>query len=182
MSYDSTVQPAVESRRQQLFWTNQLLLVAAAVALCHCFQWTWLRTLTQSANLAFDSWFGVYMQPLSPTTITFQGLTYSYQVSCTFADVWCGLVPLLWFRGRSVISNVFWLMLWALGLFVFNVTRLSFSDILFAQGLPWWLAHSIFSGICYYFVWRIARPFIAAQSRSGIPGHLPPTVAANTSA
>jgi hypothetical protein len=164
MSYDVRVQPAVESRRQQLVWINQLLLVAAAVALCHCFQWTWLRALTQDANLAFDSWFGVYMQPLTPTTITFHGLTYSYQVSCTFVDVWCGLIPLLWFRFQSVLWNVCWLMLWAVSLFAFNITRLSLSDILFAYGVPWWLAHGIFSGICYYLVWRVARVAIAAQA------------------
>jgi hypothetical protein len=65
---------------------------------------------------------------------------------------------------QSLAWNVCWLVLWALGLFGFNITRLSFSDILFAHGVPWWLAHSLFSGLCYYLVWRVARLAIAAQS------------------
>jgi hypothetical protein len=106
------------------------------------------------------------MQPLSATTISFRGVTYSYQLSCTFVDVWCGLVPLLWLKSRPIAWNVGWLMFWAVSLFVFNIARLSLSDVLFAYGVPWWLAHSIFSGVCYYFVWRIARAVIAAQPAS----------------
>ena len=158
------VRPAVESRRQQLVWINQLLLVAAAVALCHCFQWTWLRALTQRANLAVDAWFGVYMQPLSATVISFHGLVYRYEVSCTFADVWCGLIPLIWVKRRSVPWSLCWLLLWAAVLFVFNIARLSFSDVLFAYGIPWWLAHGMFSGLCYYLVWRAARAVITAEA------------------
>jgi len=161
MSYDVRVQPAVESRRQQLVWIDQLLLIAAAVAFCHCLQWMWLRALTQYANLAVDSWFGVYMHPLSPTTITFQGVLYQYQVSCTFVDVWFGLIPLIWLKRQSVLWNVCWLSFWALGLFTFNVARLSLSDILFAHGMPWSIAHNVFSGVCYYLVWRVARAAIA---------------------
>lgn len=168
MSYNVRVQPAVQDRRRQLLW-KKVLLVAAAVALCHCFQWTWLRALTQNANLAVDAWFGVHMQPVDATTIAFRGLLYQYQVSCTFIDVWFGLVPLLWLKRESIASNFSWLTLWAVGLFVFNIARLSFSDILFARGLPWWLAHSVFSGVCYYLVWRVARLAIGAQASGSSP-------------
>jgi hypothetical protein len=163
MSYDMGVRPAVESRRQQLGWLNRLFLVALAVALCHCFAWTWLRALTQQSNLAVDALFGVYMQPLTATTISFQGVFYHYQVSCTFVDVWFGLIPLIWMKQQSVQWNVCWLSGWAVGLFVFNVARLSLSDILFAYGIPWWLAHAAFSGVCYYFVWRVAQEAMASQ-------------------
>jgi hypothetical protein len=167
MSCDIGVQPAVASRRQQLVWINRLLLVAAAVAFCHCFQWMWLRALTQNANLTVDSWFGVYMHPLSATTITFRGLVYRYQVSCTLLDVWFGLIPLLWSQRRSNSWNIGHLMLWAGVLFVFNILRLSISDVLFAHGLPWWLAHGAFSGVCYYVVWRAARLAMLREAPTG---------------
>ena len=164
MSSDIRVQPAVEGRRRQLLGINQLLLIALAVALCHCFRWNWLRALTQSANLGVDSWFGVYMQALSPTTITYRGLLYQYQISCTFVDVWFGLVPILWLKRQSIPWNVCWLMVWALSLLVVNISRLSLSDVLFAYGVPWWVAHSIMSGLCYYLVWCVARRAISAHS------------------
>ena len=168
MSYDVKVQPAVENRRQQLVWLNQALLIVAAVTLCHSFQWMWLRALTQSANLALDSWFGVHMQALSATIITFRGVVYRYQVSCTLVDVWFGLIPLLWVKLQSASWNVIRLMLWAVGLFLFNIARLSLSDIVFAHGVPWWLAHSVFSGVCYYFIWRVVRAAMAVDKL----GHL----------
>lgn len=153
-----------ENRRLHLLWLNQLLMVIAAVALCHCFQWTWLRALTQQSNLAVDAWFGVHMQPLTATTISFHGLIYRYEVSCTFVDVWFGLIPLIWWKGQSSLWNVCWLLLWALALFTFNIARLSFSDILFAYGMPWSFAHSVLSGVCYYLVWRVARHVIDSQA------------------
>jgi hypothetical protein len=164
MSYSLLNQPAVSTRRrQQLIWLNRWLSVACAVALCHSFQWTWLCALTQRANLALDSWFGVIMQPLTATTIEFHGVLYQYQVSCTFADVWCGLVPLIWMRSKSGAWNAAWLALWAIGLFVFNIARLSLSDLLFAHGMSWALAHSVLGGVCYYVVWVLAKPFVAAN-------------------
>lgn len=154
-------QPAASlRRRQQLLRLNRWLMVAFAVALCHSFHWMWLCALTQRANLAVDSWFGVIMQPLTATTIEFRGVLYQYKVSCTFVDVWCGLIPLLWMRRKSVQWNVAWLGIWALGLFAFNIARLSLSDILFAHGVSWTLAHSVLGGVCYYLVWLIAKPFI----------------------
>ena len=43
--------------------------------------------------------------------------------------------------------------LMALALFAFNVFRLSVSDVLFAVGLPWDLAHNVISGFAYFLVW-----------------------------
>jgi hypothetical protein len=103
------------------------------------------------------------MQPLTATTIEFRGVLYQYQVSCTFADVWCGLIPLIWIRSKSIQWNAAWLALWAIGLFMFNIARLSLSDILFAHGMSWTLAHSVLGGVCYYVVWLTAKPFITAN-------------------
>jgi len=176
MFYSVGVQPAVQNRRLQLLWLNQLLAVIAAVALCHCFQWTWLRALTQLSNLTVDAWFGVHMQPLTATTISFQGLLYRYEVSSTFVDVWFGLLPLIWFKRQSIRWNICWVLLWAASLFVFNIARLSFSDILFAWGVPWSLAHSVLSGVCYYFVWRVARLAIDSQEMRSPDAALSPSV------
>lgn len=158
-----------KSSRVHMDWLNRWLSVAFAVALCHCFEWTRLCALTQTANLALDSWFGVYMQPLTATTIQFRGLLYHYQVSCTFVDVWCGLVPLLWKRSQLIVWNVGWLATWALGLFAFNIVRLSVSDVLFAQGMSWTVAHSVLGGFCYYLVWLVAKPFMATNSEAAQP-------------
>lgn len=155
--------PVADSGGREI-WLSRWLSVALAVALCHCFDWMWLCALTQRANLAMDALFGVYMQPLTATTIQFNGLLYQYRVSCTFADVWCGLIPLIWMRAKSIPWNLGWLVVWALALFMFNVARLSVSDVLFAHGIPWTLAHSVLGGVCYYFVWLAAKPFIMAPA------------------
>jgi hypothetical protein len=38
-------------------------------------------------------------------------------------------------------------------LLVFNVFRLSLSDVLFSIGVPWWLAHSALGGAAWFVVW-----------------------------
>jgi len=130
------------------------LLAAFAVAVCYCFQWEWLRHLTASANVWLDSLAGVYLQRLSPDTVAWQGQLYRYAVACTFADVWCGALAFLWRMGENFRRNVVVIAGWSVLLFAFNIFRLSLSDVLFAQGLSWNVAHNVLSGIAYFAVWQ----------------------------
>src|SRR5438045_3008292 len=76
--------------------TIRFALVALAVAGCYLFRWEWLRFLTSEANLLLDRAAGLRLERLSFDTVRWHGNRYQYQIACTFADVWCGAVPLLW--------------------------------------------------------------------------------------
>jgi hypothetical protein len=128
-------------------------LVAAAVGICYLFEWRWLRALTLQLNTLLDGLVGVHLQRVSFDTVVWRGATYKYRIACTFADVWCGAIPLLWNLRRSVVRNVSYVVAIGAAMIVFNVVRLSFSDVLFARGLSWDLAHNVVSGISYYLVW-----------------------------
>jgi hypothetical protein len=128
-------------------------LVPLAVAICYCFEWRQLRFLTSEANLRVDLLAGISLQRLSYDTLAWRGVLYRYENACTFVDVWFGCLPLLWQWGRGLIKNVLFFSGMALALFAFNVFRLSVSDVLFAVGLPWDLAHNVISGLAYFLVW-----------------------------
>jgi hypothetical protein len=59
----------------------------------------------------------------------------------------------MWSLRRSMLHNVGYVLLVGLGMIVFNVLRLSISDVLFALGMSWDLAHNVVSGISYFLVW-----------------------------
>jgi hypothetical protein len=140
----------------------RFMLVAVAVLLCYQFRWDWLRYWTSELNLRLDALAGVHLQRLSHETVAWGGKIYNYSIACTFADVFCGSIPLLWNLRKNVGYNFGRIAIWALVLFVFNVVRLSFSDVMFAQGLSWDLAHNVVSGISYFLIWIYLwknRPF-----------------------
>lgn len=140
----------------------RFLLVALAVLISYLFRWDWLRYLTSELNLRLDALAGVYLQRLSHDTVMFGGQTYHYVNACAFADVLCGSFPLLWNLRKTVAQNLVRCGIYALVLIAFNVFRLSFSDVLFAKGLSWDLAHNVVSGLSYFLVWTYlwkTRPF-----------------------
>ena len=128
-------------------------VAALAVAVSYCFRWGVLRYLTSEANLRLDLLAGIHLQRLSSDTVLWRGALYRYENACTFVDVWFGSTALLWSLRRSVVWNLSLLATVALGMFCFNVFRLSVSDVLFAAGLSWDLAHNVISGISYFVVW-----------------------------
>lgn len=128
-------------------------LAAVAVAFSYCFRWEFLRFLTSEANLRFDSLFGIHLQRISADTVMWRGVVYHYENACTFVDVFFGSIPLLWNLRRTIVENVLFLTVVAGGMFFYNVFRLSVSDVLFAAGLPWDLAHNVISGLTYFVVW-----------------------------
>ena len=131
----------------------RLALVPLAIGLCYCFKWGPLRFLTSEGNLRLDSLTGIALERVSYDTVRWRGVLYSYENACTFVDVWFGCLPLLWDVRRSCTRNLVFFALVALGLFAFNIVRLSFSDMLFAVGVPWDLAHNVISGVAYFLVW-----------------------------
>lgn len=126
---------------------------ALAVAFSYCFRWEFLRFLTSEANLRMDLLFGIHLHRISPDVVMWRGILYRYENACTFVDVWFGSIALLWNLRRSIIHNISFLVAVAMGMFCFNVFRLSVSDVLFAAGLPWDWAHNVISGISYFVVW-----------------------------
>lgn len=153
-----------------VFYTFEVLvrfaLVPVAVALCYCFRWEVLRYLTSEANLRLDLLAGLHLQRLSLDTVQWRGSVYHYENACTFVDVWFGAIPLLWNLQRRVAANLGFFAQFAIALFVFNVFRLSLSDVLFSAGLNWDLAHNVVSGIAYFAVWVWIwrhRPFLKAS-------------------
>jgi hypothetical protein len=137
-------------------------LVAIGVLICYQFEWHWLRYLTSELNLRLDALAGVHLQRVSHDTVMWGGRTYHYVNSCTFADVICGAVPLLWNLRKTITQNLARIVMVGVVLIAFNVFRLSVSDVLYAQGLSWNLAHNVISGVSYFLVWTYLwrnRPF-----------------------
>jgi hypothetical protein len=137
-------------------------LVPVAIAICYCFHWRALRFLTSELNMRLDWLGGIHLERVSYDMVRWRGLLYRYENACTFVDVWFGCLPLLWDLRRRLTANLAFFATLAVALFAFNVVRLSFSDVLFAVGIPWDLAHNAVSGIAYFVVWVAVwrlRPF-----------------------
>lgn len=154
---NNAVQPVDSEvhRLQRAETITRYALVCAAVLLCYAFSWHWLERITADANSAADRLFGVTVERISPVAVVIAGRTFHYVTACTMADVFCGTIPLLWSLRRRWTTNVAILCAAAIALFWFNVLRLTLSDVLFAYGANWDLAHGIVAGLSYYVIWRL---------------------------
>jgi hypothetical protein len=130
----------------------RIVLCAVGVLLCYCFRWEWLRYLTSELNMRLDDLAGVHLERVAKDVVLWRGEVYWYTNGCAFADVWCGAIPLVWNLRRNIAANLLRIAIFSIVLLIFNVVRLSFSDILFAQGVPWWLAHEAVAGVAYFVV------------------------------
>ena len=128
-------------------------LCVVAVVLCYQFSWSWLRALTATLNVALDSLVGVRLERVAPDLVLWKGQLYRYVIACTMADVWCGALPLLWNARRPVAWNLARSLLFGAAVIVFNIFRLSLSDVLFAWGVNWDLAHGVIAGLAYFAIW-----------------------------
>ena len=148
----------------------RVLLAALAVVICYQLRWDLLRFITLELNLRLDALAGVTLQRVSPDTVLWNGTTYRYVIACCFADVWCGAIPLIWDLRRTIRSNIARIVVFGIVLVAFNVFRLSVSDVLFANGIPWDFAHGIIGGLAYFavFVWiwnrKSWRAFVATPN------------------
>ena len=152
-SYRIARQTALRSSYPEL-WLR-LCLAGLAVAISCCFQWNSLRFLTSELNLKLDALAGVHWQRVTFDTLMWHGTLYRYENACTFIDVFFGAIPLLWRTQRNIGWNLGMVITFAGGLLLFNVVRLSISDVLFAAGISWDVAHNLISGISYFAVWMV---------------------------
>jgi hypothetical protein len=128
-------------------------LVPIAVGICYLLGWHWLRHLTLEWNLGLDALAGIHLQRLSSETVLWRSEIYRYEIACTMADVWCGALPLIWSLRKSIGANIAYALLFGIVIIGFNVFRLTVSDVLFAIGIPWDLAHNVISGVSYFLIW-----------------------------
>ncbi len=138
-------------------------LAGLAVAFCYCFHWTLLRYLTSEFNLRLDRLAGISLIRTSSDTVMWRGALYYYGNACTFVDVWCGAIPLIWNLRRTIFSNLATIAILAVVLFFYNVFRLSVSDVLFADGVPWYWSHGLIAGFSYFGVWLWVRRRLNAE-------------------
>jgi hypothetical protein len=78
---------------------------------------------------------------------------FQFGTSCTFVDVCAGALPLLWRRQLTVIENIWALGVAVMALMLFNVLRLTVSQLLHAQGISWDVADGVVGGFSYFLVW-----------------------------
>ena len=142
-----------DRRATELF--IRFLLAALAVGICYCFEWTFLRGLTMTLNARVDALAGVVLQPLSSTQVMWNGGVYRYVIACTFADVWCAALPLVWDFRVGLPANLKFVAIFTVGLFAFNVFRLSLSDVVVAHRVPWDWGHNVVGGVAYFAVWEV---------------------------
>jgi len=130
---------------------KRLPLVLAAVVACYQFNWDSLRYLTSEVALRFAELRGFPAERLGPDLISWNGGLYQFGIACTFADVFCGAVPLVWGSGAACnIRNIVGL---AAALFVFNLIRRCLTDLVFSAGAPWPVADQAIGGAAYFAVW-----------------------------
>ncbi|HVZ18672.1 MAG TPA: hypothetical protein VG897_16240 [Terriglobales bacterium] len=169
-----TIAPNPQRDWIQSGFVLRCFLAGVGVLMCYQFRWDWLRYLTSEANLRVDALLGISMQRISSDTLLWNGHVYRYVIACTFADVWCGALAFLWIRSRSITNNVVTLLEFTIGLFAFDVLRLSVSDYLCAHGVSWNLGHNVVGGICYFLVWKwLQRNRSAVEMKRAQPNSVP---------
>jgi len=133
----------------------RLPLVLAAVLLCYQFEWTGLRYLTSEVALRFAEWRGFAANRLGTDLIAWNGERFRFGIGCTFADVFCGAIPLIWVRSFGAPRNILNIGVLAVGLLGFNLLRRTLTDLIFgfAAWVPWPVLDQAIGGLSYFAVW-----------------------------
>jgi hypothetical protein len=134
-----------------LLW--RLPLVFVAVLACYRFDWMWLRLLTSEAALRFAEWRGFSVERLGPDLIAWNAGRFQFGIACTFVDVFCGAIPLIWMRAWRIDRNLLAIGGLAAAIAVFNLLRRMGTDLAFSLGVPWAVADAVFGGLGYFVVW-----------------------------
>src|ERR1044072_5539212 len=98
----------------------RLVLSFLAVVVCYRFEWMWLKAITADLNLRLDHLAGVPLERVSLDTVRLETEPFRYVIACTFADVWCAALALVWNPRQSAARNVGFLGVFTAGLFVLN--------------------------------------------------------------
>jgi hypothetical protein len=130
--------------------TARVLLVPVFVAVCHLYDWSWLRVLTTVTLVQISAMLGVSMQRMGPDVIRVAGISAQFVVSCTMIDAFFGAIPLLWRTTISWPQNLLRLSGVAAAVFGLNIFRLELGFIAMTKGVPWWLAHEVVAGVAYF--------------------------------
>jgi len=125
-------------------------LVPFFVVICYQFDWVGWRSFTCDALLKISSWIGFPVVRVSPWAFTANGHAYLFVISCTALDAFFGSIPLLWRLSKAVAANLLFLTAYFIVLSAVNLARLEGGFLLFAQGIPWWLAHEAMAGVFYF--------------------------------
>jgi hypothetical protein len=148
-------------------------LVALAVLACYLFDWDSLRYITSEICLRLAHARGVEGWRLGRDLIVIDGAAYQYTIACTFADVFCGAIPLLWIRPAGVARNLRNLGAFAAILFFLNIVRLCITDMMVEHDVPWTIADECLGGLAYFTVWCWIVYWLESQdpvNRPRIPG------------
>jgi hypothetical protein len=135
--------------------TVRILLVAVFVAVCHLFDWMWLRALTTATLVQISAVLGVPMLRTGVDVIRVAGISAKFVVSCTMIDAFCGAIPLLWRTTASWTQNLLRLSAVAAAVFALNIFRLEIGFIAMTKGAPWWLAHECVAGVTYFCLYHL---------------------------
>lgn len=132
---------------------RRLPLVLASVVLCYQFEWSALRYLTSEVALRFAEWRGYPAERFGSDLIGWNGELYQFTIGCTFADVFCGAIPLVWISRLGLVRNFGNIAGLAAALLVFNLFRRCVTDLIFSAGIPWSVADQAIAGAAYFAVW-----------------------------
>lgn len=133
---------------------KRLPLVLLAVVACYRFEWTGLRYATSEVALRLAEWRGFPAARLGTDLIAWGGHRFQFGIACTFADVLCGAIPLLWIGALGATRNAVNVLAFAAGLLAFNLVRRCTTDIVFGSvDLPWSVLDQALGGLSYFLVW-----------------------------
>jgi exosortase/archaeosortase len=130
--------------------TARVLLVPVFVAVCHLYDWSWLRVLTTVTLVQISALLGVSMQRTGADVIRVAGISAQFVVACTMIDAFFGAIPLLWRTTVSWSQNLLRLSVVLAAVFGLNIVRLELGFIAMTKGVPWWLAHEVVAGVAYF--------------------------------
>lgn len=130
--------------------TPRVLLVPVFVAVCHLYDWSWLRALTTVTLVQISAMLGVSMQRMGADVIRVAGISAQFVVACTMIDAFFGAIPLLWRTAASWSQNLLRLSAVLVAVFGLNIVRLELGFISMTKGVPWWLAHEVVAGVTYF--------------------------------
>ena len=131
----------------------RILLVPVFVAVCHLYDWAWLRVLTTVTLVKISALLGV---PMHRTAARYHQRHRHQRAVCRrlYHDR-C----LLWRHPFTVADRHFMVAELSaakcgmLALFGLNIVRLELGFIAMTKGVPWWLAHEVVAGATYFFLY-----------------------------
>jgi len=149
---------------RQAWW--RIPLVALAVFSCYCFDWKPLRYIVSEVALEFARVRGFPVHRVSYDTIIWNDQTFRFGIACTLADVFCGIIPLIWAAQLGFASNIVLITRAGGLLMVVNLSRRCLTDFVFSLGVPWIFADEVVGGLTYFIVWAAAVTHLRKQLRS----------------